>query len=192
MNVLPVHRGGEGAAAQRQTGVRAAEGLPGRLLRRPGRAPGPRAATTLTWPEDQADPRGLEGPLRRSAGPRSCAQGRRHCRKRVARLMRLAGCRQGGEAVEEHHHPRPRPRPGRTGSAGTSPPTLPGSTPAGAATSPTSPPGRAGSTWPPSSTSPPGASSAAPSPITCAPSWSPTRWSTRPLSRPRARGDLSL
>ena len=31
-------------------------------------------------------------------------RGRRHSRKRVARLMRAAACGPGGEAVEEDHH----------------------------------------------------------------------------------------
>ena len=46
--LLPVHRGGESAAAQRQAGVRAAEGLPRRLLRRPRRPDRDRADAGLT------------------------------------------------------------------------------------------------------------------------------------------------
>ena len=107
-------------------------------------------------------------------------RGRRHGRKRVARLMRQAGLAgPGGQAVEEDHDRRP----GRRGPGGPDPPRLhrgrqPGSTPAGAATSPTSAPGKGGCSWPPSSTSPPAASSATRWPITCAPSWSLTRWPT--------------
>ena len=41
VNVLPVHRGGEARQAQRQAGVRAAEGLPCRLLRRTAAAARP-------------------------------------------------------------------------------------------------------------------------------------------------------
>ena len=70
MNVYPFIRGGEGPAAQRQAGVRAAEGLLCRLLRRahwaaPGPGPPGRRA-------DQADHRGAQAvqrPVRRAADP---------------------------------------------------------------------------------------------------------------------------
>ena len=67
---LPVHRGGESAAAQRQAGVRAAGGLPCRLLSaawpgRPGAGPGRRRAG-----------RARSGPCTRNPGaataPRGC------------------------------------------------------------------------------------------------------------------------
>ena len=62
------------------------------------------SARTPSSPRRSGRPRGVEGPLRRAAG--ACGtgrRGRRHSRKRVARLMRQAACRPGGEAVEEDH-----------------------------------------------------------------------------------------
>ena len=61
------------------------------------------------------------------------------------------------------------------------------STAAMSATSPTSPPGRAGRTWRRSSTWPSAGSSAGRSPITCAPSSSPTRsrWPSPAVGRPK-------
>ena len=47
---LPVHRGGEARPAQRHTGVRAAEGLPGRLLPAPVRPRPGAVSRTRTWP----------------------------------------------------------------------------------------------------------------------------------------------
>ena len=90
--LLPVHRGGESAAAQRQAGVRAAEGLPRRLLRRP-RRPSDRdragAGLTTRIAAEHKRPRGRYG------APRICAElrrkGHRHSRKRIARLVRQAG-----------------------------------------------------------------------------------------------------
>jgi transposase InsO family protein len=84
-------------------------------------------------------------------------RGRRHGRKRVARLMRQAGI--AGLAA----------RRWKTGSAGTLLPTPASSTRAGAATSLTSAPGKGGCSWPPSSTSPPAASWAMRWLTTCAP-----------------------
>ena len=191
VNVYPFIEAEKAQQAQRQAGVRAAEGLPCRLLRRTCAgppSPRERADAELTAQitgRAQASPRAGTAP--RGSTPSCAAEGHRHGRKRVARLMRAG--RAGGpgaEAVEEDHHPRP----GRRGPGGPDPPGLhrrrrQGQHRAGAATSPTSRPGRAGCTWPPSSTSPPAASSASPWPITCAPSWSPTRWPTR--SRPATR-----
>ena len=77
-------------------------------------------------------------------------RGHRHARKRVARLMRAAGCaaadRGGGSGPRS---PIRRPPPGRTWCVATSASTPLWSTPAGAATSPTSGPGTAGCIWPP-------------------------------------------
>ena len=70
-------------------------------------------------------------------------------RKQLAQLRKEN--RRGAEPQSGGRRPpfpiRAPPR-GRTGSAGTSPPTRPSSTPGGAPTSPTSPLGRAGSTSP--------------------------------------------
>ena len=192
VNVLPVHRGGESAAAQRQAGVRAAEGLPCRLLRRPRRAAlGPGPPGRRADRADQGRAQAVQGPVRRAADPRRAAPPGPPALPQADRPADAPG--RAGRAGAAGGGRRPpsrtrRPRPGPTRSAGTSPPTPPGSTSAGAATSPTSPPGRAGSTWPPSSTSPPAASSGSPWPITCAPSWSRTRWPTRspPATRRRA------
>ena len=57
----------------------------------------------------------------RGSTPSCAAAGRRHGRKRVARLMRQAGLRRpGGEAVEEDHDRGP----GRRGPGGPDPPGL--------------------------------------------------------------------
>jgi transposase InsO family protein len=56
--------------AQRQAGVRAAQGLPCRLLPAPGRAIGARAAGRRARGADPGGARRVEGPLRRAAGAR--------------------------------------------------------------------------------------------------------------------------
>ena len=116
-------------------------------------------------------------------------RGRRHSRRRVARLMRTAGI--AGKTPRRWRKttiadPAAAARADRirrdfTADAATS-------TPTGAATSPTSAPGKAGCIWPPSPASPPAASSATPSPITYAPNWSPRPWPTpsRPATHAQA------
>jgi transposase InsO family protein len=102
-------------------------------------------------------------------------QGRRHSRKRVARLMRQAGL--AGRAPRRW---KKTTIPGPAAAARADairrdlPPTPPRSTRGGAGTSPTSRPGRAGSVSRRSSIPPRAASSALPWRITCAPSSSRT------------------
>ena len=152
--LLPVHRGGESPAAQRQAGVRAAEGLPRRLLRRPGRADlGPGPGRCRADRADQSRAQAVEGPVRRAADPRGAAPPGPAAFPQAHRPADAPGRagRAGATAVEEDHHPRPGGHgPGPMRSAGTSPPTPRRSTGGGAATSPTSRPGKAGSTWRPS------------------------------------------
>ena len=125
---LPVHRGGESAAGA--TSARACELLKvsrAAFYAAPRPAPSPRDRQDAGLTElIQAVHDAVEGPVRRAADARGTAPpGRRHARKRIARLMRSAGAGRR-EAVEEDHHPRPGGRgPGGPRSAGTSPPTQP-------------------------------------------------------------------
>ena len=101
--------------------------------------------------------------------------GRRHSKKRIARLMRKARLR--GRAPKRWKKttiPDPRAQARADLIRRDFTPTPVGSTPAGVATSPTCRPGKAGCIWPPSSTSPAVALSASRSPTICAPTWSPT------------------
>ena len=93
----------------KRASVRAAEGLPCRLLRRPGRAalgPGPPGRRP-----DRADhgrAQTVQRPVRRAADPRGAA-----ARAGGIPVSGLPGCaparlaQPGGEAVEEDHHPGP-------------------------------------------------------------------------------------
>ena len=97
MNVYPFIEAEKAGQAQRQAGVRAAEGLPCRLLRRTGpgspsgrERPGRRAGRADQG-RARASPRAATA--RRGSTRELRRQGRRHGRKRVARLMRQAGLR---------------------------------------------------------------------------------------------------
>ncbi|MBV8985663.1 MAG: IS3 family transposase [Acidimicrobiia bacterium] len=107
-------------------------------------------------------------------------------RRRVARLMRLAGlegrCKKRWRTTTIPDPRRsPRPHPAGLSTRAWS------WTPATAGTSPTSRPGRAGLTSPRSSTWPAAGSWAGRWPSTCAPSWSltPSRWPSAPAARRR-------
>ena len=113
---VPVHRGGEAQQAQRQTGVRAAAGLPCRLLRRTARAPSRATGTTPSWPADPGSPRRLQGQLRRAAGPRRTAPPRPPASPQAGRPADApgrarAGRRSGGRRPRSPTRP---PRPGPT------------------------------------------------------------------------------
>ncbi len=121
--LLPVHRGGESTAGQRQVGVRAAEGLPCRLLcRSGGPIPAGPGQDAVLAAQIRAVHKGSKG---RYGAPRVHAElrrkGHRHCRKRVARLMRQAGWPGGRRSDGRRPRSRTRPpRPAPTGSAATS------------------------------------------------------------------------
>jgi hypothetical protein len=76
-------------------------------------------------------------------------RGHRHGRKRVARLMRAAGCAVAGRAGGSGPRSPIRRRPGQIWCVATLPSTPLRSTPAGVATSPTSGPRKAGCIWRP-------------------------------------------
>ena len=169
---LPVHRGGEG---EQRNVKRACELL--KVSRAAfyqhlsGPSPRERADAELAA-EIKAVHAESKG---RYGSPRVHAQlardGRRHGRKRVARIMRSSGLR--GRAAKRWKRttiadPAAAARADQVRRDFTA--NAARSTPAGAATSPTSRRGRDGCTWPPSSTSPPAASSATRWLITCAPS----------------------
>ena len=146
--LLPVHRGGEVAAAHRQKGVRAAEGLQVRRRRSArGRAVG--AARDAELAAQVKTATGVQGLL---LVPRVHAQlraeGKRHSRKRVARLMRQSGL-QGRAAKRWKKTTIPDPAAAARADRirRTSPPTLRSSTAAGTATAPRSRPGRASCTY---------------------------------------------
>jgi hypothetical protein len=89
---VPVHRGGEVPATQRRTSVRAAEGLPAPPST-PTAPPPCRNANAMTPSSPKRSWQCTRSPTAPTARPvhaELTEQGRRHSRKRIARLMRAA------------------------------------------------------------------------------------------------------